>query len=94
MASNGQPVAQTTRLQQTSVSLYVGAGATGGFYNFNQGGQFVDSGFSGCDGIDLTGVSALVQPRAPARTTPLYQGGPQTSSGAGRIATGLTAVPR
>ena len=67
VASNGQPITQTTRLQQTGVTLglrylplgsgrrisrlafiprrvtpYVGVGATAGFYNFSQRGQFVD----------------------------------------------------
>ena len=80
MASNGQPIAQTTRLQQTSVTLYVGAGATAD--DTSHGHVVNGQGYT------------RVQPREPVRTTPLYQGGPQTSSGAGRIATGLTAVPR
>ena len=67
IASNGQPIAQTTVLQQKGITLglrylplgsgrrisrlafiprrvtpYVGAGATAGFYNFSQRGQFVD----------------------------------------------------
>lgn len=76
MASNGQPIAQTTRLQQTSVTLYVGAGATAD--DTSHGHVVNGQGYT----------------RVPVRTTPLYQGGPQTSSGAGGTATGLTAVPR